>query len=115
MEMRLNTDVVDALRKHEADIESLIKKGNQKDVSMLRMDEKIMKIEQTVKDYVDLIDSLNEKQTLSEELITKTRSQTTQRLQLLQKQILETLSGGGAQADVSVSLNAYEETIEKLE
>ena len=44
----------------------------------------------------------------------KTRTQMTQRMQLLQKQLLETVTQGGSN-DVTVSLNAYEETIEKLE
>ena len=46
-----------------------------------------------VKDYVELIDSMNEKVTLAEESNAKTRNTLHKKLQLLEKNILEKLEG----------------------
>ena len=59
--MRMSSDISDALRKHDGDLESLLKKLNQKEVAILRQDERVLRMEQAVKDYADLVDTLSDK------------------------------------------------------
>ena len=81
---------------------------------MGRLDDKLVKIETTVRDYVDLIDSLNEKQELAEEQLEKTKKQIFTRIQLIQKQFKDSVQEGFAK-DITASLDTYEETIQKVE
>ena len=81
---------------------------------MVRLDDKLVKIETTVRDYVDLIDSLNEKQELAEEQLEKTKRQIFTRIQLIQKQFTDSVQEGFAK-DITASLDTYEETIQKVE
>ena len=54
-----------------------IEKAKNNSVTMVKIEGRMSQVEATLKDYVELIDSLNEKQTLSDEVINKTRSQMT--------------------------------------
>ena len=68
-----------------------------------------------VKDYVELIDDMNEKITITEESNTKTRNTLHKKLQLLERNILEKLEGAGG---ASLSINnftSFETTLERME
>ena len=68
-----------------------------------------------VKDYVELIDSMNEKITLAEESNAKTRTTLHKKLQMLERNILEKLEGAGG---ASLSINnftSFETTLERME
>ena len=68
-----------------------------------------------VKDYVELIDSMNEKVQLAEDSNQKTRNTLHKKLLLLEKNILEKLEGAG---DASLTINnfaSFESTLERME
>lgn len=76
--------------------------------------EKGMKIEDTLRDQIDLIQALNSKLALQEEAIKETKNGFLAKLATLEKEVIEKAFGDGGPVS-KFDFTAHEETIKKLE
>ena len=75
--------------------------------------EKSLKIEDTLRDQIDLIQALNSKLALQEEAIKETKHSFISKLNTLEKEVIE--KAFGEQSAGRFDFSAHEETIRKLE
>ena len=115
LEMRINGHLLSAIQKSEQEVRHLLERTNSQDVTVLQYEERFSQIEANSAATLELIETLNEKNQVNEQSLAKTREQIGQRFQAFQKQLIETLSQGSATADFTLSFQAYEESIEKME
>ena len=74
IEMKMSVDVQSQLEAYQNALQTMGDLNARKEVQLIQTYERLNKTEAMVKDYVELIDSMNEKITLAEDSNNKTRS-----------------------------------------
>ena len=99
----------------ESQVRSFADKIGGYDLQQIDQSQKTEILQQTTREYVELIEALNEKLSLHSDQVVTTRNAVFKKLSLIEKQILDKLNIDGGGEKIHIKFQAYEDTIEKIE